>query len=224
MLGKLLILGVAMCVIVCGTVFVSAQEEYYIPEWIKNTAGWWSNGVVSDSEFVDALQFLIDDEIISIQDTQDKTYRTLNDENAYQSVVLTTDKLSYKIGEDVIWTLKNVGSTDVYLYDVYTHTHTHIGIFEDDDELIYPLYLAPFYENLPTHIQANHTLSGVWNQQKTMDGIQDMDVNLLNVPEQITSGTYSIRTAYYVLDSEPSINPDHRAIEYEVKQKFYIEE
>lgn len=37
-----------------------------IPNWIKNTAKWWSDGTVSDSEFVQAIQYLIQQEILKI--------------------------------------------------------------------------------------------------------------------------------------------------------------
>jgi len=38
----------------------------FVPVWIKDTAGWWSAGLVSDSEFVNAIQFLISQGIISV--------------------------------------------------------------------------------------------------------------------------------------------------------------
>ena len=30
-----------------------------IPKWVKNNAGWWSEGMISDREFVKAVEFLI---------------------------------------------------------------------------------------------------------------------------------------------------------------------
>ena len=29
--------------------------EKQVPEWVKNTAGWWSNDVISETEFVNAI-------------------------------------------------------------------------------------------------------------------------------------------------------------------------
>ena len=37
-----------------------------IPKWIKNNAGWWANDEISDQTFVNAIQFLIKEEIIEI--------------------------------------------------------------------------------------------------------------------------------------------------------------
>jgi len=43
-----------------------AQETEFVPPWIKDSAGWWAEGLVSDSEFVNGLQYLIRQGIISV--------------------------------------------------------------------------------------------------------------------------------------------------------------
>ena len=37
-----------------------------IPEWVKNNAGWWIEGKISDTEFVLALQYLVKTGIITV--------------------------------------------------------------------------------------------------------------------------------------------------------------
>lgn len=37
-----------------------------IPEWIKNNAGWWSEGLIEDSDFVTGIQYLLDKKIIIV--------------------------------------------------------------------------------------------------------------------------------------------------------------
>ena len=44
----------------------SAQEETQIPDWIKNIAGWWANGEISENEFVNGIEYLINNNIISL--------------------------------------------------------------------------------------------------------------------------------------------------------------
>ena len=46
-----------------------AQENYVIPKWIKNTAGWWADGQIDDNSFVSGIEWLISNSIISIQHT-----------------------------------------------------------------------------------------------------------------------------------------------------------
>lgn len=39
-------------------------EKNHIPEWVRNTAGWWSEGLISDDEYLDSIQYLINQGII----------------------------------------------------------------------------------------------------------------------------------------------------------------
>lgn len=43
-----------------------AEDEQIIPGWIKNTAKFWVEGGVSDTEFINALQYMIKNGIIEI--------------------------------------------------------------------------------------------------------------------------------------------------------------
>ncbi len=40
--------------------------NYEIPSWIKNNAGWWSDGLIDDDSFVRGIQFLVQEEIILV--------------------------------------------------------------------------------------------------------------------------------------------------------------
>jgi len=42
--------------------------ELVIPDWIKNTAGWWAEKSVDDSDFTGGISFLIEEDIINIPD------------------------------------------------------------------------------------------------------------------------------------------------------------
>ena len=42
------------------------EKIMVIPDWIKNTAGWWSEGLLSDEEFVNSIKFLLENETIVI--------------------------------------------------------------------------------------------------------------------------------------------------------------
>tara|TARA_B100000929_G_scaffold50194_3_gene36561 strand:+ start:1491 stop:2957 length:1467 start_codon:yes stop_codon:yes gene_type:complete len=39
-----------------------------VPAWVKNNAGWWANGQIPDSTFIDGIEFLIKKKIIVIPD------------------------------------------------------------------------------------------------------------------------------------------------------------
>ena len=48
---------------------VIAEQNYDIPDWIKNNSKWWSEGKIGDDDFISGIQFLIDSEIIRIEKT-----------------------------------------------------------------------------------------------------------------------------------------------------------
>ena len=41
-----------------------------VPAWVKNTAGWWANDQIEDSEFLTSMQFLIKNDIIKINSAE----------------------------------------------------------------------------------------------------------------------------------------------------------
>ncbi len=56
---------------ITATTATFAQSDLSIPEWVRNTAVWWGQGDIGDSEFVNLLQFLIDKNIIIIPTATD---------------------------------------------------------------------------------------------------------------------------------------------------------
>ena len=37
-----------------------------IPAWIKNTANWWSEGMISEDEFIKGIEFLVEKRILNV--------------------------------------------------------------------------------------------------------------------------------------------------------------
>ena len=62
------ITALLLALFVVGLMIPSAFAEN-VPEWVKNTAGWWATDVISETEFVNAIEFLIKKSIIKIDDT-----------------------------------------------------------------------------------------------------------------------------------------------------------
>ena len=73
----LALIGVLLSGITFFSIYASAEESL-IPSWIKNTAGFWIDEQVSDSEFINALQFLITNGIIQVPNDE---LKELQDEN-----------------------------------------------------------------------------------------------------------------------------------------------
>ena len=44
----------------------SSAQDAQIPGWVKNVAGWWVSGIVSENEFVSGIEYLINNNIINL--------------------------------------------------------------------------------------------------------------------------------------------------------------
>jgi len=49
----------------------TSEQRTEIPAWIRNTAAWWGQNQISDNDFVGAMQFLINADIIQIPKSKD---------------------------------------------------------------------------------------------------------------------------------------------------------
>jgi hypothetical protein len=48
----------------------ASTPESVIPDWVKNNAGWWADGLIGDTDFVSGIQYLINQGIMTIPPTQ----------------------------------------------------------------------------------------------------------------------------------------------------------
>ena len=53
-----------------GVMFVPNVFGEYVPDWVKNTAGWWATDTISETEFVNAIEFLVNENIMQVSVTQ----------------------------------------------------------------------------------------------------------------------------------------------------------
>lgn len=52
---------------------VGSAHAEAVPEWIKNTAKWWAEGKITETEFLNAIKFLIEKNIIVVESKQSKS-------------------------------------------------------------------------------------------------------------------------------------------------------
>ena len=52
--------------------FLQNLEENTIPYWIKNNAGWWSTGKITDDDFLSGIEYLVKTKIIKINSQNNK--------------------------------------------------------------------------------------------------------------------------------------------------------
>jgi len=94
-----LLIPLLMLVLIIGMPSSIAQS---VPEWVKNTAGWWSTDAISETEFVNAIEFLVNVGIISVEGEN----KCVNDFLKYfdnkQKIVDVCDEHSLSIHEELI--------------------------------------------------------------------------------------------------------------------------
>jgi len=83
---------VVIAVVIATTLTVSLQasgQDYNIPNWIKNNAKWWSEGQIGDSDFINGIKYLIENNIMIIEGNEvTKPENVLNAPPAEESVEL----------------------------------------------------------------------------------------------------------------------------------------
>ena len=82
-----------------------------IPEWIKNTAGWWAEGKIPDTTFISALEWLIQHGIIVVEsfefvDPYDVTFAPILTDVAQQNLRHVTSTFFHVYGD--LDTIQNV--------------------------------------------------------------------------------------------------------------------
>ncbi len=83
--------------------FTYAQTNSLIPSWIKNTASFWVDDQISDQEFLNALQFLVNEGILVIPSESDDSLDTevieidIIDDESKENLVHNLDLIAFKI-------------------------------------------------------------------------------------------------------------------------------
>jgi len=66
---KIAISLVYAVIVLSGIILIPNAFAENVPEWIKNNAGWWADGQIDDSSFLQGIQFLIKEGIMVIPPT-----------------------------------------------------------------------------------------------------------------------------------------------------------
>ncbi len=72
-IGKLLISSILVIFIITLLPTSISESQYNIPDWVKNIAGMYFDGVIDSAEFATAIEWLIDNEIITVTISESST-------------------------------------------------------------------------------------------------------------------------------------------------------
>jgi len=124
----------------------SSAQDAQIPGWVKNVAGWWGSGIVSENEFVSGIEYLINNNIILLD------FVPCNDK--IQSQYGDTKSVPDWIKNNAIWWSENlIGDTDFINGLQYLIEHKIIKI--DNKKILGKVPLEDMIFSSSWHIDKN---------------------------------------------------------------------
>ena len=67
---KITVSLVCTALVLAGIILIPNAFAENVPVWVKNTAGWWATDAISETEFVNAVEFLVKEDIIQVDTSQ----------------------------------------------------------------------------------------------------------------------------------------------------------
>jgi len=165
MLRKGIILAIGVLVVSGITIFsIASAEEGLVPSWIKNTAGFWVSGDVSDKEFVSAIEWMLENKVLQVSTTDDSEWKAEADDLYRENQRLKGD---IKVLEKGVSTLKQDNQW-----------------LEDAKDKHYDMYVSEFN-------QANEYYSNYQDLADEYDRLYDAYLTLYNLNTGYGSGVGS---------------------------------
>lgn len=60
--------GLCSIFLLGSVIFYQDDSAESLPQWIKNTALWYGEGSISETEFLNAIKFLIENDLIDLEE------------------------------------------------------------------------------------------------------------------------------------------------------------
>jgi plastocyanin len=125
------ILVLATAVLILAAHSNAAAER--VPEWIKNTAMWYAEGKISETEFLNAIKFLLDNKIIVLEE------QTTKKKTSIANIIIPNG--NSKVGNVGFYMPLNLeierGTTVVWIND---DNIEHTIVSQDDKGNVIPLF------------------------------------------------------------------------------------
>ena len=195
-----------LVIVMIGLMVPNAFADEQIPNWIKNTAGWWSIDAISEGEFVNAIEFLVKNQIIIVfsDDNVSKEYTTMeeitsDDSLSEREMFIEIDKLFPFISG---YRGATFDGEYVYYSPYYNNHGRHAEMLRFDTSQDFQNHDAWEWFKLPEKIPVIH------------DGIE-IDVNLSGFQGILYKEPFVYYVPYYVDNGYGSV-----VLRYDTRMQF----
>jgi len=87
--------------------FIQNDDSSKLPYWVKNNAKWWSEGSISDDDFLSGIKYMIEEDIVKISDTSPKS-------KSFASV----DEIPYWVKKNAGWWADGLIGEDEFVINI----------------------------------------------------------------------------------------------------------
>ena len=137
-----------LCIFVLAAgILTLSYSEGIVPDWVKNTAKWYGDDIISEQEYLDSIKFLVDNDIIIIEKPKETTALI------EQPIILTPEES---------FTDPRITTCDI-LYQSYVSQ----GEFQFNQEYSYISYVndcVDLYEDKVWHYQGEDRLERIYSK------------------------------------------------------------
>ena len=100
---------------------ITFAEEILIPNWVRDTALWWGEGKISDSDFINALQYLMKEKILNVPPPDSSNEEIIDREINFDKLSLEVTGIEEFISvSDVRQSLRDSNQEFQEIDDVYS--------------------------------------------------------------------------------------------------------
>ena len=217
--------------------FLEKIEENKIPLWIKNNAAWWTQDKISDTDFIQGIEYLVQKKIIN--PVVSDTVQTTNTENTdvipnwvrnnakwWSAGLISDEEFLSAIGyliENGLIILTGEGNSEVAKKEIerkaWNFERYLINLEKKiKDEGKYIEYPNPSAEVIKKYVRDY--------QKYNYDGYLDTNENFPNREVTFIDDVYYVEYLYHVADQPASLPQDHvstlqRSIDFWEAQEWY---
>ena len=166
-------------ILVTGLVGTAYAQTEYIPAWVKEVSGFWAEDKISDTDFINAIEFLIDQNVIKLDNPTD----TVDTDKDTRIAILENTNFGLKSTISDLEKDNQLYLSQLYQYkNKYTITPESVTALEPRYYKDGSVSFFEYYENgdLKSRYFENGQLQAEWYENGGLKSHYDENGDLIN--------------------------------------------